>query len=191
MDRYLNATPSRSINSYFSNGISCKKPEKNMQPLIYSDTHRPEECRIMGELLKSLNTPIPSPTTSANLANQYYSYLITRTRTSSCLDTSIPVANLCGSDRTLGLPTTMPKNEAELEKERKAKPTTAIEAFDFLGPDSVEAEIKYRHLIETEDMPSLGETAYRCKEHPKIWDTSLRGLEVSHFIPKHGEVNSA
>jgi hypothetical protein len=193
-DRYLNATPSHSLNSYFSNGNSCKKPEKNMQPLKYLDTHGPEECTIMGELLKSLNTPIPAPAfSSVNLANQYYSYLITRTRTSSSLDTTIPVANPPnGPDRTYGPPTTMAEKEAELEKairEGKAKPITAKETFDFLGLDSFEAEIKYGHLIETEDMPTLGKTAYSCKEHPKIWDTSLRGLEVSHFIPKHGEAS--
>jgi hypothetical protein len=44
----------------------------------------------------------------------------------------------------------------------------------------------YDHLIETEDMPTLGKTAFRCKEHPKIWDTDLDDLMVSHFIPKHG-----
>jgi hypothetical protein len=85
----------------------------------------------------------------------------------------------------------IPKTEAELEKairEGKAKPMTAKETFDFLGLESFEAEIGYRHLIETEDMPTLGKTAYWCKEHPEIWDTSLRSLEISHFIPKHGEV---
>ena len=54
---------------------------------------------------------------------------------------------------------------------------TAHEASDILGLDSFEAEIKYRHLIETEDMPSLGMTAYRCKEHPNVWDTRLKRFE--------------
>jgi hypothetical protein len=49
----------------------------------------------------------------------------------------------------------------------------------------------YDHLIETEDMPTLGKTAYRCKEHPKIWDTDLEDLMISHFIPKHREVTAA
>jgi hypothetical protein len=43
----------------------------------------------------------------------------------------------------------------------------------------------YYHLIETEYLQSLGQTAYRCKEHPDIWDTSLKGLEISHFEPFH------
>jgi hypothetical protein len=196
VDGYLNANPSHSLNSYFSNGLSCKKPEKNMQPLKYLDTHGPEECRIMGELLKSLNTPIPAPAfSSVNLANQYYSYLITRKSKSSGLDTSVLVENpQNGPDRTQGPPTTMAEKKLSLKKlygEGKARPMTAREAFDFLGLDSVEAEIKYRHLIETEDMPNLGKTAYKCKEHPKIWDTSLRGLEVSHLIPEHEEVSGA
>ena len=64
---------------------------------------------------------------------------------------------------------------------------TAQEASDILGLDSFEADTKYRHLIETEDMPSLGMTAYRCKEHPDVWDTSSKGLEISHFEPFHTE----
>jgi hypothetical protein len=43
----------------------------------------------------------------------------------------------------------------------------------------------YEHLIVTEDMPANGKTAYRCKEHPDIWDTDLKGLEISHFQPDH------
>ena len=44
---------------------------------------------------------------------------------------------------------------------------------------------KYDHLIITEDMPTNGKVAYRCKEHPDKWDTDLRGLEISHFEPFH------
>jgi hypothetical protein len=80
IDRYHNASPSLPLNSYFSNGISCKKLEKNTKPLKYLNKHEPEKCGIMGELLKSPNTPMPS-FSSINLTNQYYSYLITRTRT--------------------------------------------------------------------------------------------------------------
>jgi DNA replicative helicase MCM subunit Mcm2 (Cdc46/Mcm family) len=43
----------------------------------------------------------------------------------------------------------------------------------------------YKHLIETEDMPSTEKTAYKCKEHPNIWDTNLKDLETSHFKPFH------
>jgi hypothetical protein len=45
-------------------------------------------------------------------------------------------------------------------------------------------------LVITEDMPITGKSAYSCKEHPNIWDTSLKGLEISHFIPKHGKKSS-
>lgn len=43
----------------------------------------------------------------------------------------------------------------------------------------------YQHLIETEYMPTLEKTAYRCKEHPEQWNTSLNDLETSHFKPFH------
>lgn len=217
MDRYHNATPSFSLNSYFSNGISCKKPDKNTQSLKYLGKHKPEDCRIMGDLLKSPDTPMPA-LSSVNLANQYYSHLITRTRNLDDMgnaDNYITTSSN-GSEKILtskisegGGPTrygsadpqrqpaaTSPpqatnlisKTELEFEKAiggGMTKLMTAQEASDILGLDSFEAEIKYRHLIETEDMPSLGMTAYRCKEHPNVWDTSLRGLKISHFEPFH------
>jgi hypothetical protein len=48
----------------------------------------------------------------------------------------------------------------------------------------------YEHLIETEYLQSLGQTAYRCKEHPTIWDTNLIGLEISHFKPFHNNTDT-
>ena len=55
--------------------------------------------------------------------------------------------------------------------------TSEIEESNDLG--------EYGHLIETEFLQSLGKTAYRCKEHYHIWDTDLKGLEISHFEPFH------
>ena len=43
----------------------------------------------------------------------------------------------------------------------------------------------FEHLIITEEMPINGKTAYHCKEHFDIWDTDLKGLEISHFEPFH------
>jgi hypothetical protein len=37
-----------------------------------------------------------------------------------------------------------------------------------------------------ENLPNIGQY-YRCKEHPDVWDTSLKGLEISHFEPSHTE----
>jgi hypothetical protein len=64
---------------------------------------------------------------------------------------------------------------------------TTQEALVKMGCHNMRAEMSnpYEHLIETEDMPTLGKTAYRCKEHPKIWDTDLEGLIVGHFVPFH------
>ena len=55
--------------------------------------------------------------------------------------------------------------------------TSDIEQSNDLG--------KYGHLIETEFLQSLGKTAYHCKEHYHLWDTDLKGLEISHFEPFH------
>jgi replicative DNA helicase Mcm len=54
------------------------------------------------------------------------------------------------------------------------------------GSHSV-SESPYQHLIMTEDMPTLEKTAYRCKEHPNIWDIDIKNLEVSHFRPFHSK----
>jgi hypothetical protein len=190
IDCYLNA--SFSLNSYFSNGLSSKKPEKNTQSLKNFDKHEPQECGIMGELLKSPYTLIPA-FSGANLTNHYYSYLVIRASAlpntdspDNCIakSSSVPPNQPQAADPR-------PKTEAGLKKairEGKAKPMAAKEAFDSSDLEGFEGGIAYRHLIETEDMPTLVRTAYRCKVHPEIWDTSLRGLEVSHFIPKHGEV---
>lgn len=48
----------------------------------------------------------------------------------------------------------------------------------------------YEHLIEIENLPNVGQY-YRCKEHPDIWDTSLTGLEISHFKPLHTDMSKA
>ncbi|MGA7543614.1 MAG: hypothetical protein WBW34_11190, partial [Nitrososphaeraceae archaeon] len=42
----------------------------------------------------------------------------------------------------------------------------------------------YYHLIETQYLPHIGQY-YSCKEHPDIWDTTLKGMEESHFKPYH------
>ena len=39
-------------------------------------------------------------------------------------------------------------------------------------------------MIEIENLPNIGQF-YSCKEHPDVWDTSLKGLEISHFEPLH------
>ena len=240
-----------SLNAYFSKGISYEKPEKYNDPLKYFNGHSAKECKIMGVLLQAPNSFI-SDFSRVNLVNQYYSYLITRTRAlpdlhdpdtymhtteslkeqdkslsernSELVDTPIQTTAdpVCRPDHPLGsldsaasecqhLPLgTHPTRDKEatavmkcpfqdwqlytddeqefysehLDNHPESK-NAAKEAFDFLGLDSFEGEIKYSHLIKTEDMPSLGKTAYRCKEHPDIWDTSLRGLEISHFEPFH------
>jgi hypothetical protein len=46
------------------------------------------------------------------------------------------------------------------------------------------ANPSYEHLIEIENLPNIGQF-YSCKEHPDVWDTSLKGLEISHFEPLH------
>lgn len=192
IDPYHTASPSFSLDSYFSSGISLKKPEKNTKPLKYLNKHKPEECEIMGELLKSPNTPMPT-LSSINLTNQYYSYLITRTRTlpnteklSGCIANSsngserFSETKISDDGSTSGnahvdtyIPPYQPQAanpipKTEAIREGKPKPMTAKETFDFPGLESFEAEIGYRHLIETEDMPTLGMTAYSCKEHPEI-----------------------
>jgi hypothetical protein len=44
-----------SLNSYFSNGFSCKIPEKNKTPLKYLDSHSIKECKIMGDWVQTPN----------------------------------------------------------------------------------------------------------------------------------------
>lgn len=46
------------------------------------------------------------------------------------------------------------------------------------------ANPSYEHLIGIENLPNIGQF-YSCKEHPDVWDTSLKGLEISHFEPFH------
>ena len=43
----------------------------------------------------------------------------------------------------------------------------------------------YEHLIETEQLPSLNRTVYRCKEHPEVPYYNLEGIEESNFKPVH------
>ena len=59
IDDYHNATPTYSLNSYFQNGVSYDKSEKNTTPLKYLDSHRPEDCKIMGDCVKSPNSLMP------------------------------------------------------------------------------------------------------------------------------------
>ena len=65
----------------------------------------------------------------------------------------------------------------DIPNNRSVQLTSDIEQSSHLG--------KYEHLVETEFLQSLGQTAYRCKEHPDKWDTDLKGLEISHFKPFH------
>lgn len=44
-----------SLNSYFSNGVSCENPEKYTGPLKYLDNHTPEECKIIDDWLQTPN----------------------------------------------------------------------------------------------------------------------------------------
>jgi hypothetical protein len=46
-------------------------------------------------------------------------------------------------------------------------------------------EQPYEHLIQGQTLPTIGQY-YNCKEHPEVWDISLRGLQESHFKPVHG-----
>jgi hypothetical protein len=65
-------------------------------------------------------------------------------------------------------------------------PTQTQDAPQVANPTrSDTAHSTYEHLIVTEDMPVNGKTAYRCKEHPEVWYTDLKGMEISHFEPFH------
>ena len=43
---------------------------------------------------------------------------------------------------------------------------------------------EYSRLIQVENLPNIGQY-YTCKEHPDIWDRSLRGIVESHCKPFH------
>ena len=49
-------------------------------------------------------------------------------------------------------------------------------------PDSMKP---YEHLIETEYLPNLRQTVYRCKEHPDVPYYDPEGINESHFKPFH------
>jgi hypothetical protein len=42
----------------------------------------------------------------------------------------------------------------------------------------------YNHLIQVEHLPNIGQY-YTCKEHPDVWDKSLKGIVESHFRHSH------
>jgi hypothetical protein len=44
--------------------------------------------------------------------------------------------------------------------------------------------LEYSQLIQVENLPNIGQY-YTCKEHPDVWDRSLRGIVESHFKPFH------
>jgi hypothetical protein len=51
------------------------------------------------------------------------------------------------------------------------------------APDSIKP---YEHLIEIKELPNLGRTAYRCREHPDAPEYyDLEGIKESHFKPIH------
>ena len=55
---------------------------------------------------------------------------------------------------------------------------------------SVTSDSTYEYLIETEYLPSLNRTSYRCKEHPEVPYYDLEGIEESHFKPYHNNNTS-
>lgn len=87
------------------------------------------------------------------------------------------------SDPIFDTPT---QNENEKNNELQKKIfTTTWGVGETRSERSERSDSPYSHLIRTEDMPSTGKTAYSCIEHPDKWDTSLDGLEISHFKPFH------
>jgi DNA replicative helicase MCM subunit Mcm2 (Cdc46/Mcm family) len=54
---------------------------------------------------------------------------------------------------------------------------------------SVAQHSPYCGLIQIEYLPNIGQY-YMCKEHPDIWNSSLKGLEISHFKPFHTDKQS-
>ncbi len=56
VDRYNTSYPSYSLNAYFQNGVFCTKSERNTVSLKYLDDHTPEECKLMGDWVKTPNS---------------------------------------------------------------------------------------------------------------------------------------
>jgi hypothetical protein len=52
--------------------------------------------------------------------------------------------------------------------------------------DAIPAELKpYEHVIETQYLPNLNQTAFRCKDHPDVYYYDPNGMLKSHFEPFH------
>ena len=89
-------------------------------------------------------------------------------------------------DHTSDTPTkNIEKNISENEELQKK----IFKTFDGVSGErsyrSYRSDSPYAHLITEEDLPSLGRTAYRCKEHPDVPYYDLKGIEESHFKPIH------
>jgi hypothetical protein len=76
---------------------------------------------------------------------------------------------------------------SESKKNRRAsKPTRKNDSSKTVHTSNVADSIKpYEHLIETEYLPNLDRTVYRCKEHPEVPYYDLEGIKESHFKPFH------
>jgi hypothetical protein len=52
--------------------------------------------------------------------------------------------------------------------------------------DAIPAELRsYEHVIETQYLPNLNQTAFRCKDHPDVYYYDPNGMLKSHFEPFH------
>jgi hypothetical protein len=52
--------------------------------------------------------------------------------------------------------------------------------------DAITAELRpYEHVIETQYLPNLNQTAFRCKDHPDVYYYDPNGMLKSHFEPFH------
>jgi hypothetical protein len=56
----------------------------------------------------------------------------------------------------------------------------------ILTPDAIPTELRpYEHVIETQYLPNLNQTAFRCKDHPDVYYYDPNGMLKSHFEPFH------
>jgi hypothetical protein len=86
-------------------------------------------------------------------------------------------------------------NSSEIVENHAQNPVTGEtgetgDIFSTEGDSSTPTPTIYSHLIKPEYLPQIGRY-FSCKEHPDVWDTSLKGIEESHIRPYHGNTQSA